>query len=104
MQRLRLGLSDKRLFAKEAPRLYAYSKADRMVWWEDVEEHANAAEDAGWEVDRVRFEESPHAGHILEDGERYWGAVRRTWEKGRGHCVTFPQNSIVLIPIWPRIE
>ncbi|OCK87083.1 uncharacterized protein K441DRAFT_489475, partial [Cenococcum geophilum 1.58] len=79
VQRLRLGLSDKRLFAEEAPRLYAYSKADRMVWWEDVEEHAKAAEDAEWEVERVRFEESPHAGHILEDGERYWGAVRRTW-------------------------
>jgi hypothetical protein len=81
VERLRAGLNDKQLFAAEAPRLYAYSKADRMVWWEDVEEHAKVAEDLGWEVERVRFEDSAHAGHVLEGGERYWDAVRRTWAK-----------------------
>jgi hypothetical protein len=81
VQRLRAALNDKQLFAAEAPRLYAYSKADTMVWWGAVEEHAKAAEDLGWEVERARFEGSAHVGHILEDAERYWGAVRRIWER-----------------------
>ena len=79
VERLRAGLNDKRLFPAEAPRLYIYSKADEMVWWEDVEEHAKAAEDLGWKVERASFEGSAHVGHMLEDGERYWDAVKRTW-------------------------
>jgi Eukaryotic protein of unknown function (DUF829) len=81
VQRLRVGLNNKQLFSVEATRMYAYSKADRLVWWEDVEEHAKTAEGLGWEVEKVKFEGSAHAGHILEDREKYWDAVKRTWGK-----------------------
>ncbi|KAF2267502.1 DUF829-domain-containing protein [Lojkania enalia] len=79
VQRLRAGLNDTNLFPLQASRLYVYSKADKMVWWQDIEAHATTAETLGWEVKRVRFEKSPHAAHILEDAEKYWDAVKSLW-------------------------
>ncbi|CAI6334378.1 unnamed protein product [Periconia digitata] len=70
------------LFGRVAPRVYLYSKADEMVGWEEVEEHADEAAAKGWDVERVRFEKSAHAGHVREDADKYWGAVLRAWEKG----------------------
>jgi hypothetical protein len=81
VQRLRAGLNDNSLFSLQTDRLYLYSKADKMVWWQDIEEHATTAEDLGCEVDKVRFEESPHAGHILEDANKYWDAIESTWKR-----------------------
>jgi hypothetical protein len=77
-------LNDTAIFKNTAPRVYLYSKADQMVDWVEVEDHAAHAASKGWSVERVRFEKSPHVGHILEDGERYWGAVMKAWEKGQG--------------------
>jgi hypothetical protein len=77
-------LNDPEIFDNGVPRVYLYSKADQMVDWTEVEDHADQAVGKGWGVERVRFEKSSHVGHILEDGERYWGAVMRGWEKGRG--------------------
>ncbi|KAF2461648.1 hypothetical protein BDY21DRAFT_332800 [Lineolata rhizophorae] len=69
-------LLDKSLFNPKAPRCYLYSKADDMVGWEDVEEHVREAEERGFAVQTVCFEKSPHAGHIMEDPEKYWAAVQ----------------------------
>lgn len=82
MHILRRQLNDRSLFEKRAPRVYLYSKADEMVGHDEVEEHADQAEAQGWEVKRVRFERSPHAGHIREDEGRYWSAVQEAWKKG----------------------
>jgi hypothetical protein len=77
-------LNDPGIFNNVVPRVYLYSKADQMVDWTEVEDHADQAASKGWSVEKVRFEKSPHVGHILEDGERYWGAVMNAWEKGEG--------------------
>ncbi|KAF6793760.1 hypothetical protein CSOJ01_13834 [Colletotrichum sojae] len=59
-----------------ARRLYAYSKADTMVWWEDARQHASEARSAGCvDVREVVFEKSKHCAHIHEDANKYWGAV-----------------------------
>lgn len=70
------------LFFEHAPRVYLYSKGDEMVGDDEVEEHADQAEAEGWQVTRVRFERSPHAGHIREDEGRYWAAVQKAWNDG----------------------
>lgn len=75
-------LNDPEIFDARTPRVYLYSKADQMVDWTEVEDHANQAVEKGWSAEKVRFMASPHVGHILEDGERYWGAVMDAWEKG----------------------
>lgn len=82
MDVMRRQLNDPALFNKRAPRVYLYSKADEMVGHDEVEEHADQAEAQGWKVTRVRFEKSPHAGHIREDEGRYWSAVRTAWASG----------------------
>ncbi|KAK3214026.1 hypothetical protein GRF29_28g1815303 [Pseudopithomyces chartarum] len=79
---LRRQLNDSAILRKQAPRVYLYSKADEMVGHDEVEEHADQAEAQGWNVTRVRFERSAHAGHIREDEGRYWGAVKTAWDEG----------------------
>lgn len=75
-------LNDPNIFDDRAPRVYLYSKADQMVGYDEVEEHADLAEAKGWVVTRVRFENSPHAGHIREDEGKYWDAVMKAWTQG----------------------
>lgn len=82
MDVMRRQLNAPVLFDQRAPRVYLYSKADEMVGHDEVEEHADKAEAQGWKVTRIRFERSPHAGHIREDEARYWGAVQKAWEEG----------------------
>lgn len=74
-------LNDAGLFDVRAPRVYLYSKADAMVGYEEVEEHAALAREAGRTVVPVCFEKSPHAGHIREDEGKYWGAVMKAWNR-----------------------
>lgn len=50
-----------------------------MVFWKDIEEHAETAEGLGCGVTRVPFEKSAHAGHIMEDAKKYWEAVEKVW-------------------------
>lgn len=74
---VRRQLVDPSLFPRSAPRVYIYSKADDMVGWQDVESNVVLAENKGYTVDVERFERSKHVGHLLDDGETYWGAVKR---------------------------
>jgi pimeloyl-ACP methyl ester carboxylesterase len=74
-------LNDPELFDIKAPRVYLYSKADAMVGDDEVEEHAEQAAATGRHVITVRFEKSPHAGHIMEDEGKYWGAVKKAWNR-----------------------
>lgn len=73
--RVRRELNDPLLFPREARRVYIYSKTDAMVDWETVEEHAREAEEDGVDVQRERFGNSRHVGHMMEDFDRYWSAV-----------------------------
>ena len=77
------GLNDTSLFDVRTPRVYLYSKADVMVGYEEVEEHAGLASAKGWDVEKVRFENSAHAGHIREDDVKYWNAVMEAWNRGQ---------------------
>ncbi|KAF1994168.1 DUF829-domain-containing protein [Amniculicola lignicola CBS 123094] len=75
-------LNNAGLFDRRAPRVYLYSKADKMVGHDEVEEHADLAASHGWDVAKVKFEKSPHAGHVREDPDRYWGKVMEAWKLG----------------------
>lgn len=77
-----LQLNDPAIFDVRTPRVYLYSGADEMVGDEEVEEHADLAKARGWDVKKVRFEKSAHAGHVREDEGKYWGAVMEAWKTG----------------------
>lgn len=78
--KIRERLNDPQLMSSTCPRIYLYSKADEMVWWEDVEEHAAKARQRGWQVNCVRFTSSSHVNHPKEDATRYWNAVKAAWD------------------------
>jgi hypothetical protein len=71
---LRRELNDQNSFGP-APRLYLYSKGDRLVAAEDVGSHA-AEIGTKLNVTREVWEYAEHVALPLEDAERYWKAVR----------------------------
>ncbi|KAM0745195.1 hypothetical protein ACQRIT_000579 [Beauveria bassiana] len=60
-------------------RCYIYSETDLLVGEDDVVDHAEEATQKGWSVELVRFEGSPHVGHLKQDPKRYREAIERTW-------------------------
>lgn len=66
----------------QTPRLYVYSKADRLVPWSGVEMHGKEAQDwIGFQDVRMeKFEDSPHVAHARAYPDRYWGAVKELWK------------------------
>ena len=75
IDRLRRELNTQGSFSTKTPRCYLYSKMDQTVWWEDVEDHANEAVQKGWHVAKVLFQKSTHVAHLMEDEQKYWGAI-----------------------------
>lgn len=68
--------------AGEVGRVYVYSRADRLVDWRDVEEHAARAREGGFEEVRLEeFEGTAHVAHVRGDEGRYWGVVREAWDR-----------------------
>lgn len=76
---LRKKMLDSTIFSTETGRLYLYSKADKMIYWEAVRLHAEQAEAKGYSVRQHCFESSPHCGHVMEDEEGYWQSVQNAW-------------------------
>ncbi|KAF9223319.1 hypothetical protein BS17DRAFT_817638 [Gyrodon lividus] len=68
----------------ETPRLYIFSKKDKLVPWQEVQQHAEAARKAGLNVRCEMFEESGHVAHMRLDPKRYWASVQDVWEVACG--------------------
>lgn len=84
VDRLRRVLNDPLVSPLETRRCYVYSKCDKLVKWEDVEDHADEAERRGYEVTREKFEASGHVSHMRMDRVKYWNALEAFWESGTG--------------------
>jgi len=81
--RLRRLLNDSEVFTASAPRLYLFSKADSMVKYSDVHDHAEDARKAGLQVTEEVFERAPHCALLNEDAVRYWKSVQEHINQGR---------------------
>ena len=69
-------LNDEVLLELKIPRLYIYSKVDKMVNWKDVQDHAEDARRKGYKrVSERVFDHSGHCAHLKEDENKYWKAV-----------------------------
>ncbi|KAH9997823.1 hypothetical protein F4779DRAFT_606297 [Xylariaceae sp. FL0662B] len=76
ISKARPRLNDTKLVRIKTPRWYVYSEADLMVSWKDAHDHAEEARQLGHQdVREVRFKNSGHCAHIMEDAEKYWGAI-----------------------------
>ncbi|VUC24635.1 unnamed protein product [Clonostachys rosea] len=64
----------------EARRTYVYSDTDALIHPDDVEQHAQEAEKAGYTVRKEKFVASGHVSHSRKDAGRYWEIVTSTWD------------------------
>ncbi|KAG0708698.1 hypothetical protein DFH29DRAFT_428516 [Suillus ampliporus] len=61
------------------PRLYLFSRKDKLVSWQEVMRHAETAKKCGMDVRCELFEESEHVAHMRVEPERYWSSIRDVW-------------------------
>ena len=78
------GILSEDFVPKEAVRGYVYSIRDEIVLEEEVQRHIALARQRGLDVEVERYADSVHVGHAKKDPERYWGFVRRLWERSQG--------------------
>lgn len=76
-------MNDPRFSSLDARRCYVYSRSDKLVKWEDVEEHADEAERRGYDVRRTKFDATEHVSHMKTDRFKYWTAMERLWNSSR---------------------
>ncbi|KAF3911150.1 hypothetical protein AA313_de0208274 [Arthrobotrys entomopaga] len=78
---MRRTLNDETLVPEGGTRGYIFCEGDTMVGWEDIVEHADQAEDRGWNVLRRRFIGGSHVGgyrHHPEEYEEFLRQVRNS--------------------------
>jgi hypothetical protein len=68
---------------ERTPRLYVYSKEDKMVDFNHVEEHLAEVKRRGFVVKTELFEGTGHVNHARSDPARYWGAMGFLWTEAR---------------------
>ncbi|KAG2347453.1 hypothetical protein BDR05DRAFT_987514 [Suillus weaverae] len=61
------------------PRLYLFSRKDKLVSWQEVTRHAETAKERGMDVRCELFEDSAHVAHARVEPERYWSSVQEVW-------------------------
>ena len=77
ISRIRRHLNDARLFPRNIPRLYLFTKGDILVKHQDVHDHVEEARRKDYSVVReVLFETAPHCAMLNENPKRYWEAVK----------------------------
>lgn len=65
---------------QKSARLYVYSSSDKLIYWKDVEKHAEFASNKGYaNIILERFDGSSHVSHLRLDPSRYWNAVWKLW-------------------------
>ncbi|EQK99420.1 hypothetical protein G6O67_008881 [Ophiocordyceps sinensis] len=77
----RRAANNEKYEAKEARRLYMYSKEDDIIPWDEIELHLAEARDRGWEAEAELFHGSGHVGHMRQSPEQYWTAVGSAWRR-----------------------
>ena len=83
IDRMQSRLIDPKLFPADAVRSYNYSKEDKVIKWEKVEEHAARAKAACTnDVQLNMFVGTPHVGHLRKDPAKYWETIKRSWVTG----------------------
>ncbi|KAF7325567.1 Transmembrane protein 53 [Mycena kentingensis (nom. inval.)] len=65
---------------KGTPRMYLYSKKDRISDPVRLQAHVDEAKSAGLDVTAEVYDDAPHVGLARVHPERYWASVKRFWE------------------------
>jgi hypothetical protein len=82
MENLHIELLNPRILpwmGLHTPRLYLFSRSDKMIPWQDVIRHAETAKERGMDAHCELFEESEHVAHAMLETEKYWSSVQGVW-------------------------
>jgi hypothetical protein len=63
------------------PRVYIYSRIDKIAEPLKIKAHLEEAQRRGFDVKAEVYDTTGHVGHARKDPERYWAAVRAVWGK-----------------------
>ncbi|KAG5655244.1 hypothetical protein KAF25_001997 [Fusarium avenaceum] len=74
------AMVNEELKSKTVKKLFLYSKEDELVSWSDIETNIAESRRKGYEVECVLFHGSPHVGHMRQYPDKYWAAIKDTWE------------------------
>lgn len=80
IQKARRLLNDPQTTTLDSNRCYIYSKTDKLIDWQHVEDHGIEAKRHGYKVSMDLFSGSAHVSHMRTDPERYWRIVQRVWK------------------------
>ncbi|KAJ7486405.1 hypothetical protein B0H11DRAFT_1861328 [Mycena galericulata] len=69
---------------RDTPRMYIYSKADKVAEPARIKAHLEEAQRSGFDVRVEVYETTAHVGHAHKDPERYWASVRELWKTVAG--------------------
>lgn len=70
------------LLAREASRTYLYGTEDDLILWQDVEDNARKAKEAGFNIRLEKFVGARHVDIMRSEPERYWDAIQKSWLDG----------------------
>lgn len=73
------ALRSPRLLARETRRTYLYGTEDDLILWQDVEDNARKAEEAGFTIRLEKFVGAKHVDIMRAEPERYWKAIHSSW-------------------------
>ncbi|KAG2043818.1 hypothetical protein BDR03DRAFT_816542, partial [Suillus americanus] len=83
LENLRIDMWNPRILpwmGLHTPRLYLFSRKDKLVSWQEVTQHAETAKEHGMDVRCELFEESAHLAHVRVEPERYWSSIQGSWD------------------------
>lgn len=63
------------------PRLYIYSRTDKLIPYASVERHITQVKESGVPVRVERFEGTSHVNHARGNEDRYFGAIQDLWNR-----------------------
>jgi hypothetical protein len=72
-------LNSPAFMSREVRRTYVYGTADKTIAREHIETHAREAHEKGSTARLEKFEGGQHVSQVRVDADRYWKAVRETW-------------------------
>jgi hypothetical protein len=67
------------LLAREARRTYLYGTEDDLILWQDVEDNARKANEAGFTIRMEKFIGAKHVAIMRSEPERYWKVIQNSW-------------------------
>ncbi|EFQ31562.1 hypothetical protein CGRA01v4_01486 [Colletotrichum graminicola] len=73
------AIADPKYVSKRSRKLFLYSKEDRLIGYEDIEQNMAESKAKGYAYNAALFDGTGHVGHMRVFPDKYWGAIAEAW-------------------------